>query len=133
METQEKIRVLRVLNRGTQEEMAEKLEMSAGGYAKIERGDSQLNLSRLEQIAKIFNINVLELVQNDKGFTVQINDIVNQDNGTNQISVYSSPNEVEIEKLKMIIQHKDELLQQKINENKLLRDMLELIKQKQLD
>ena len=113
--------------------MAEKLEMSAGGYAKIERGDSQLNLSRLEQIAKIFNINVLELVQNDKGFTVQINDIVNQDNGTNQISVYSSPNEVEIEKLKMIIQHKDELLQQKINENKLLRDMLELIKQKQLD
>ena len=33
----------------------------------------------------------------------------------------------------MIIQHKDELLQQKINENKLLRDMLELIKQKQLD
>ena len=133
METHEKIRVLRELNQWTQDEMAEKLEMSAGGYAKIERGDSQLNLSRLEQIAKIFNINVLELVQNDKGFTVQINDIVNQDNGTNQISVYSSPNEVEIEKLKMIIQHKDELLQQKINENKLLRDMLELIKQKQLD
>ena len=133
METHEKIRVLRELNQWTQEEMAEKLEMSAGGYAKIERGDSQLNLSRLEQIAKIFNINVLELVQNDKGFTVQINDIVNQDNGTNQISVYSSPNEVEIEKLKMIIQHKDEVLQQKINENKLLRDMLELIKQKQLD
>ena len=133
METHEKIRVLRELNQWTQEEMAEKLEMSAGGYAKIERGDSQLNLSRLEQIAKIFNINVLELVQNDKGFTVQINDIVNQDNGTNQISVYSSPNEVEIEKLKMIIQHKDELLQQKRNENKLLRDMLELIKQKQLD
>ena len=133
METHEKIRVLRELNQWTQEEMAEKLEMSAGGYAKIERGDSQLNLSRLEQIAKIFNINVLELVQNDKGFTVQINDIVNQDNGTNQISVYSSPNEVEIEKLKMIIKHKDELLQQKINENKLLRDMLELIKQKQLD
>ena len=133
METHEKIRVLRELNQWTQEEMAEKLEMSAGGYAKIERGGSQLNLSRLEQIAKIFNINVLELVQNDKGFTVQINDIVNQDNGTNQISVYSSPNEVEIEKLKMIIQHKDELLQQKINENKLLRDMLELIKQKQLD
>jgi DNA-binding protein len=133
METHEKIRVLRELNQWTQEEMAEKLEMSAGGYAKIERGDSQLNLSRLEQIAKIFNINVLELVQNDKGFTVQINDIVNQDNGTNQISVYSSLNEVEIERLKMIIQHKDELLQQKINENKLLLDMLELIKQKQLD
>ena len=49
METHEKIRLIRELNKWSQEEMAEKLAMSAGGYAKIERGETQLNIPRLEQ------------------------------------------------------------------------------------
>ena len=44
METHEKIRLIRELNKWSQEEMAEKLAMSAGGYAKIERGETQLNI-----------------------------------------------------------------------------------------
>ena len=39
MDTHEKIRLMRELNKWSQEDMAEKLSMSAGGYAKIERGD----------------------------------------------------------------------------------------------
>ena len=54
METHEKIRLIRELNKWSQEEMAEKLAMSAGGYAKIERGETQLNIPRLEQLAAIF-------------------------------------------------------------------------------
>ena len=50
METHEKIRLIRELNKWSQEEMAEKLAMSAGGYAKIERGETQLNIPRLEQL-----------------------------------------------------------------------------------
>lgn len=44
MEIHEKIRMMRELNKWSQEDMAEKMEMSAGGYAKIERGETQLNI-----------------------------------------------------------------------------------------
>lgn len=58
METHEKIRLIRELNKWSQEEMAEKLAMSAGGYAKIERGETQLNIPRLEQLAAIFKVEI---------------------------------------------------------------------------
>ena len=35
MEIHDKIRVMREINQWTQEEMAEKLEMSSNGYAKL--------------------------------------------------------------------------------------------------
>ena len=55
MEIHDKIRVMREINQWTQEEMAEKLEMSSNGYAKIERGQSSINVDKLKQIAQIFN------------------------------------------------------------------------------
>jgi len=47
----------------SQEDMAEKLDMSVNGYAKIEHGDTDVQLSRLEQIAKIFEMDLLELLK----------------------------------------------------------------------
>ena len=63
METHEKIRLIRELNKWSQEEMAEKLAMSAGGYAKIERGETQLNIPRLEQLAAIFKVDMWDLLK----------------------------------------------------------------------
>ena len=40
----------------SQEDMAQKMNMSKNGYAKIERGETKLNLHKLEQIANIFNM-----------------------------------------------------------------------------
>lgn len=130
METHEKIRVLRELNKWSQEEVAAKLDMSSGGYAKIERGESQLSLSRLEQIAKIFNINIFELMKEDKGVTFQVNDI-DGSNG-NIISVYSTSAELitEIEKLKLALQYKDELLAQQARELQTLQSFVEILKNK---
>lgn len=56
------IRTIRELNQWTQEDMAEKLNISVNGYSKIERGKSKLTLEKLEQIANIFNINVSDLL-----------------------------------------------------------------------
>lgn len=140
MQTHEKIRFLRELNQWSQEEMAEKLAMSTGGYAKIERGESSINLNRLEQIADLFHLNVLEFIQfGTQGFFFQINDNHNNNNNNTDISFFSSKNEQsEIEKLKNMLQHKDELIalkdeiiQQKTNENKLLIDMVDLLKNKE--
>ena len=64
MEIHDKIRVMREINQWTQEDMAEKLSMSANGYANIERGKTAINLDKLKQIAEIFNIDVVELLSN---------------------------------------------------------------------
>ncbi|MCG7656991.1 helix-turn-helix domain-containing protein [Wielerella bovis] len=113
METHEKIRTMREFKQLTQEEMAEKLAITAGGYAKIERGESSINLTRLEQIAQILNINVSELLKNDTGFVIQLGG-----DNNHQTSFYATSSDLisEIEKLQLIIQHKDELLAQKDRE-----------------
>lgn len=62
MNVRDKIRFIRQLKGWSQEEVAEKLEMSINGYANIERGETDVQISRLEQIAKIFGIDLTELM-----------------------------------------------------------------------
>jgi hypothetical protein len=130
METYEKIRLARELNQWSQEEMAEKLEMSPSGYARIERGEVRLNIERLEQIAQILNIDVSDLIQKDiNGITIQIiKDSENSNIG--DVNLFSNNHGIsEIEKLNLIIQHKDELLEQKTQELNMIKEMFELLKQ----
>ncbi|KAE9534669.1 transcriptional regulator [Ursidibacter arcticus] len=127
MSVNEKIRMVREMNQWSQEEMAEKMNMSTNGYAKIERGETKLNLHKLEQIAHIFNIDVLELMNTDgKGVFFLMNE-----NGNN--TNYCGNNEnltAEIDKLKLIISHKDEIVAQKNAEILALKEIIELLKQK---
>ena len=62
MKVHEKIKFMRESKGWTQEEMAEKLELSLNGYANIERGDTDVQISRLEKLADIFGIGLLELL-----------------------------------------------------------------------
>ncbi|MDP2901536.1 MAG: helix-turn-helix transcriptional regulator [Methylovulum sp.] len=61
MKVHEKIKVLRQSQGWTQEETATKLGMSANGYGLIERGKTNVDLLRLEQIAELFGIDLAEL------------------------------------------------------------------------
>lgn len=61
MEVCEKIHFLRQLKNWSQEDMANKLGISVNGYAKIERGETDVALSRLKQIAKVLGIELVEL------------------------------------------------------------------------
>ncbi|HHF2275918.1 TPA: helix-turn-helix domain-containing protein, partial [Haemophilus influenzae] len=63
----DKIRMMRELRQLSQEDMAEKMNMSPSGYAKIERGETRLQYDKLVQIAQIFNVSLSDLVDNDKG------------------------------------------------------------------
>ncbi|MEY2666411.1 MAG: hypothetical protein RLZZ384_582 [Pseudomonadota bacterium] len=65
MELHEKIRSIRKLKGWSQEEIAAKLEMSSNGYGSIERGDTDVNLSRLNSIAELFEITLLEMLSFD--------------------------------------------------------------------
>ena len=100
MNVNEKIRMLRELNHWSQEEMAERLEMSHNGYAKIERGETKLYLEKLNQIAQVSNIDLSELVANhDKSIFFFLHGTCNQ-----AVNYYGSGNHdeiAEIEKLKL--------------------------------
>lgn len=58
----ENLRLVRQSRGFSQENVAEQLGMSASGYAKIERGESDIPLSRLEELAKVFEMTVPQLV-----------------------------------------------------------------------
>ncbi len=62
----EKIKLFRQLKNWTQEETAEKLEMSPSGYGGIERGDTDVSLSRLERIAEVLEIDLADLFDVEK-------------------------------------------------------------------
>lgn len=66
MPAHEKIRFLRQAKGWTQEEVADKLKMSQNAYGSIERGETDVNLSRLEQIAGLYDIKSSELLGLDE-------------------------------------------------------------------
>ena len=111
--------------------MAEKLNMSLNGYAKIERGETKLYLDKLEQIAQVFDIDVVELMQSDgKNICFQIESPLG--------SVYQGGGEtqllIEIERLKLELSHAREkeslltkMLDQKDSEIQALKDLLKMV------
>lgn len=105
------IRELREQHEWTQEQMAEKLGITRNGYAKIERGESMPSLERLDEIANIFGVKLLELLKLDsKNVVYQIGENYH---GNNNYYNHNENLQHEIDKLKLIIAHKDEIIAQK--------------------
>lgn len=128
MNIHEKIRTLRELNNWTQEDMAEKMDIAPNTYARFERGETRLDFNKLQQIAMLFHCKLTDLIDQDKqNLFFQIGD----DNHQQQNSTHYSSSDtvtIENEKLKLIIQHKEELLAQKESELATLKTMLDLLK-----
>lgn len=61
-----KIRVLRELKGFKQDFVANELNMTTNGYGKIERNETDVLFSRLEQIAKIFSVSVADILSIDE-------------------------------------------------------------------
>lgn len=117
MQINEKIKKVRELSNLTQEEMASQLNMSTNGYAKIEQGKTRLNIPMLERIAAILGINLMELLNiNDKSLVCLISE-----NSQNSSNYYANETTIELEKLQLILNHKDELLLQKDREIEALK------------
>lgn len=124
MALNDKIRVLREFNGWTQEQMAELMEISTNGYARLERGESKLKMEHLEKVAQLFKIDVADLMNaTDKGVLFLLSDTENAF-GSNYNYYGNDAHIHEIEKLKLIIQHKDELLVQQKNEIELLKTLV---------
>lgn len=61
-----KIKKIRELKSYTQEYMAEQLEVSQSTYARFEKEDADLSISKLKKIALLLNITVEELINFDE-------------------------------------------------------------------
>lgn len=59
------IRTIRHRNGWSQEEVANRLGISIPAFSKIETGVTDINLSRLEQIANIYGVNLVQLLSLD--------------------------------------------------------------------
>lgn len=66
MSVHEKIRFIRQAKNLSQDEMAEKLGICLNAYGNIERGDTDIRLSRLEQIAQLFEMPLSQLLGFDE-------------------------------------------------------------------
>ena len=89
--------------------MAERLDMSTNGYAKIKRGETHLTISKLEKIVEVFNTDVLELMSLGEKI------VYFQDNNhsINIINPTSQDLMAEIIQLKQTISHQQEMLEAK--------------------
>lgn len=61
----EKIRKIRAIKGYSQEYMAELMKMSQAAYSDIENNKTKINLERVQEIAKIFEIDASELISFD--------------------------------------------------------------------
>lgn len=131
-----KIRMLREQQNWTQEEMAERMQMSKNGYAKLERGESKLHLEKLEQIAQIFNIDILELINTGNDGFIFIGENSNNTNYAGSMISSGSDNEIlkrELTHQKELNMQKEALLEQQKSEIASLKKLLALYEQNSKD
>lgn len=117
---------MREENQWSQEELAAKLGLSVNGYRKIERGETRLNIPRLQQLANIFHTDILEFIQDSDTTFYQVNH--DSDYCVNVSFDSTQTILLENEKLKLTNAHQLELLAQKDKELEALREVIRLMK-----
>jgi len=90
-----KIRKLRELKGFKQEYMADQLGISVGAYSKLERDETEVSHERLQQIAKVFDLSVPDILSFDEKMVFNFINSQNPSGGNNQpvYNYYISDNE----------------------------------------
>ena len=133
MSVHENIRAVRRAKGLTQEEVAEKLDMSVNGYGDIERGLCDIKLTRLQQIAELFDVELGELFEDGSKNTLNL--MGTHSTGTlhhhcviNSMSPEFSELKIELEKQRLICSHKDKEIELKNQEINYLKEINGLLK-----
>jgi transcriptional regulator with XRE-family HTH domain len=136
MDVHEKIKVMRLFKDFTQEEMAEKLGYaSIQGYAKLERGETDPSIGKLEEIAKLLGISLQDLLGLNESNVVHVagncqhiryNHSPNQNVTLTLLTETQCANE--LEQTRLLLQERDKEIEHFKAENGLLRDVVELMK-----
>jgi transcriptional regulator with XRE-family HTH domain len=123
----EKIKFIRSLKNWTQEQVAYKLGITTHAYAKIERGETDVNFSRLQQIAEVMEIDLLQLLALDEKYIFNLNEyhsqyqIICQANS----SIEQSENKHELEKANLIIEQQKKEIEYLNQNNDFIKQQLQ--------
>ena len=112
MKIYNKLYTKRELRRRPQEDMVTRLSMSTDGYAKLEYGETRLNIPRLEQIASVFNIDLNALMAMNKRSIICLISEKSQ-HGRNDYATSQQALTAEINRLQQQLQHQEALSAQK--------------------
>jgi transcriptional regulator with XRE-family HTH domain len=83
-----KIKNIRELKNYTQEHMAKELQMTQAGYSKIERGETDIAYSKIEEIAKVLGVTTEGLIAFDQQkFFYNQNNITGDNNGITIVEI----------------------------------------------
>ena len=126
------IKKLRLINEWTQEQVAEQLYICRDAYGDIERGKTDICLSRLAQIANFFAVDVSFLLGSSSGNTTNYTqyDYVknNHINNLYKNQLNDEKLQHELEKLQLTVEHLQqsmEFLQQKVEDKQKIIDVYE--------
>jgi len=138
MDLPKKLKLIRSLKNWTQEDVADKLEISTHAYASIERGETDVNFSRLQQIAEVMEIELPLLLGLDEKnvFNLTCDNNTQCQKIDNNWNVNSPSTELieckhELEKANLIIEEREQeidYLKQQVND---LREINNLLKKSQ--
>lgn len=115
------IKKFRELRNYTREDMASFLEMSTSGYAKIEQGNVDLSIRKLEQIADILKVEIRQIMDFEVSQVFNICDNTITDSN----AVVGCSSNRDLQNLFKTPEYLKKLINSLERENKLLRDQLE--------
>ncbi len=124
---------MRQLKGWSQEEVADKLQMSVSGYANIERGETDVKISRLENIAEVFEVDLLELLNFAEKNTFYFGGDNNQpilQNARVEVKKTSfTTHQYELEKAQLLLKEKDQRIKSLEQQIEQLKEINALLKQ----
>ena len=135
MKVSDKIRALREYRNWSQEDVAERMNMSKSSYSRLEREESKLDVGKLQKLAAIFQIDISDLIKphDSQGLIC----LIAENNGSNA-NYYGSENqmnEMKFERIKQdlihmqeLVSHKDQIIEQQKKQIALLEQLLEAMK-----
>lgn len=129
MHIHEKLKVMRHYKGWSQEEMAEKIGYSLNGYAKIERGETDVKVDQLGKIAKVMGIDLQQFLSlSDKNVFNLVESCNHNNNSNGNIFLTETQCAHELEKALLLLQERDkeiENLKQQISQLKQISVLLE--------
>lgn len=121
----DRLRLIRVSKGMSQENVAKALDITVGAYSKIERGVTKLSLNRLDDLSKIFDIELNDFIRYLNGETDSLDRSLNIPGSGTQVSYGNNngPADSEVALLKKIINLYDE--SKELNTKAVIRNIFE--------
>lgn len=131
MSVHEKIRIIWKAKGLTLEEVAHQLGMSTNGYGDIERSATDVNLSRLEQISQLFDMELSELIDLNEKNVFNFLGTQNTGIGTQNHCTIASDLTEQLQ-LKFKLENQQLIIEQQTQEITYLKEIIALMKREDL-